>query len=205
LIRRLNVRKIIFSILCLWIVTLFTAQLQAESRDTWQQPEKIMDAVGVKPGMIIGELGAGEGYFTFRLSRRVGPKGKIYANDIVKKCLDTIRKRCQRENITNIETILGQIEDPLLPQGKMDMVIMVYAFHHFEKPVVLLKNLQSSLKPGAAMVIVERDPERFPGYNPGHFSTREEVLKQVKQAGFELSRIETFLPRDNIYIFHLSE
>jgi len=196
--KRLLLASII--VLCLLVFSLNVCADQSSSRDTWQMPEKVMDAIGVKPGMVIGEVGAGEGYFTFKLSRRVGNTGKIYANDIVERVLQTIRDRCEREGISNITTILGKVENPLLPKGELDMVIMVYAFHEFEKPVLLLNNLKSSMKPNTNLVIVERDPEKY-SRSRRHFMTKEAILKTVKKADFELVRIETFLPRDNIYIF----
>ena len=175
---------------------------QSVSRDGWQQSEKIMDAVGIKPGMVIGEAGAGDGYFTFKLSKRIGKIGKIYANDIVEKGLKKIRERCKREGINNIETILGKEKNPLFPEGKLDMVIMVYVFHELKHPAEFFENVKLSLKPGAKIVVVDRDPEKY-GYYSTHFLKKDEILRRVKNTGFELEKIETFLPRDNIYIFQM--
>jgi len=173
------------------------------SRDALVQPEKLMDAVGVKPGMVIGEGGAGEGYFTFKLARRVGPTGKIYANDIVERVLGVIARRSEREGFTNITTILGKVDDPLFPKGELDMIFMIAAFHDFEKPVEWLRNVQSCLKPGGTLVIVERDPDKMSS-GRSHFLTKQEILELVKRSGFKLDRIETFLSMHNIYIFKLN-
>jgi len=176
--------------------------LGADVRDTWHQPDKVMDAVGVKPGMIIGEVGAGHGYFTFHLSRRVGDSGKVYANDIASRALASLRRKCEAEGITNIETIVGEVEDPLLPKGILDMVFIVNAFHDLAKPVALLNNLVPSLKPDASVVIIDRDPSKF--RDPaGHFLTEEEILEMIGQSDFELDRMETFLPQHNIYILRV--
>jgi ubiquinone/menaquinone biosynthesis C-methylase UbiE len=198
--KRLN--KAFQIVLCLTVIFLNVCVAQS-SRDALMQPEKLMDAICVKPGMVIGEGGAGEGYFTFKLARRVGNTGKIYANDIVERVLGVIERRCEREGITNITTILGEVEDPLFPKGELDMVIMVMAFHDFEKPVEWLKNVKPCMKPTATLVIVERDPDRSrSGWS--HFLTKEEILGTVKKAGiFELDRIETFLSAHNIYIYRL--
>jgi ubiquinone/menaquinone biosynthesis C-methylase UbiE len=158
-----------------------------------------MDVAGVAPGMVIGEVGAGHGYFTFWLARRVGARGKIYANDILPNALSAIRDRCRKENVQNIETILGQVEDPLFPAGQLDMVFIVNAFHDLEKPVELLNNLLPSLKPGALVVIMDRDPAKISDPNH-HFLTREAVLQKIEQSRFVLDRLETFLPRHNLYI-----
>jgi len=172
---------------------------QADVRDRYHQPDKVMDAVGVRPGMVIGEVGAGGGYFTFHLSRRVGDSGKIYANDISTRALASLRRKCEAEGISNIETIAGQVEDPLFPDDALDMVFIVNAFHDLARPVELLNNLVPSLKPGAPVVIIDRDPDKVGGYNR-HVLTQEEVLEHIRSSDFDLDRIETFLSQHNIYI-----
>ena len=171
----------------------------ADRRDQAHQPEKVMDVVGVEPGMVIGEVGAGRGYFTFWLSRRVGEAGKVYANDIVPNVLRSVRERCERDGITNIETVLGEVDDPLLPEGALDMVFIVNAFHDLTRPVVLLNSLISSLKPGATVVIIDRDPEKY-GAAGDHFKSKKEVLELIAQSDFALDRVETFLSQHNIYV-----
>jgi len=173
----------------------------AESRDTWQQPEKVLEVIGIKPGMVIGEPGAGSGYYTFRLARKVGPTGKIYANDIVEKELNHIKKRVKKEGFTNIVTIKGEIEDPLFPVNELDMVFMSYVLHDLERPAAFLKNLRSYLKPGTPLVILEQSPEKTG--DKWHFWKKEKILKTLKEAGYRLERTETFLPKDNIYFFYM--
>lgn len=169
-------------------------------RDSWQQPEKIMDVVGVVSGMVIGEAGAGAGYFTFFLAERVGEKGKVYANDILRHQLDVIDAKCESEGIDNIVTILGEVDDPLFPPGELDMVIVMLALHEFTQPVDWMRNVVPSMKAGAKLVIVERDPERT-NHGLDHFMTRAEVLSTMAKTAFALERIETFLERDNIYVY----
>jgi ubiquinone/menaquinone biosynthesis C-methylase UbiE len=158
-----------------------------------------MALVGVEPGMVIGEVGAGRGYFTFKLSDRVGRSGRVYANDINKSVLRSVRERCERDGIANIETITGEVESPLFPDSALDMVFIVNAFHDLAKPVALLNNIIPSLKPGASVVILDRDPAKYRDSH-GHFLTKEEVLQKIEASDFELDRIETFLPEHNIYI-----
>jgi ubiquinone/menaquinone biosynthesis C-methylase UbiE len=173
--------------------------LLADYRDKYHQPEKVMELVGVRPGMVIGEVGAGKGYFTFKLSGRVGQSGKIFANDIDRSVLRAVRERCERDGVANIETILGEVEDPLFPEDALDMVFIVNAFHDLARPVALLNNLTASLKPGARVVILDRDPAKYRDAY-GHFLTKEEVLERIEESDFELDRVETFLPQHNIYI-----
>jgi ubiquinone/menaquinone biosynthesis C-methylase UbiE len=194
-------RSIFLCGFCVLILVSCTGLAQS-NRDARLQPEKLMDAIGVKPGMVIGEAGAGEGYFTFKLSRRVGETGRVYANDIVERVLKVIERRSEREGISNITTILGEVEDPLFPKGALDMVFMIAAFHDFERKVEWLKNVKPYLKPGGTLVIVEWDSEKT-GRSNSHLMTKDEILETVKKSGFKLDRIETFLPNHNIYIYRL--
>ena len=170
-----------------------------DNRDSRLQPERVMDAIGVRPGMVIGEPGAGRGYFTFKLSKRVGDSGKVYANDIKKEALEYIERRSRKEGIGNIVTILGEVADPLFPDGEMDMVVMVYALHDFEKPVEFLRNLKHDLKPGATVAIIDQDAEKT---GSKHFLTRAAYKRIFEQAGYEFVREENFLKRDLVLVFH---
>jgi ubiquinone/menaquinone biosynthesis C-methylase UbiE len=171
-------------------------------RETWQPPEQIMDAIGVSVGMRIGEAGAGDGYLTFHLARRVGDRGIVYANEISEGDLETIRSRAQREGVDNIVAVLGEIEDPLFPEKDLDMVIMVYVLHHLDRPIEFLQNLERYLKPGAPVVIVEKNTDTQRSHPP-QFMTNHQILEAIEESGFELDRTETFLPRDTIYIYRV--
>jgi len=197
----------LFLLIALIFSGLFPPLLQAQNPDAWEErlnkrqpPDKVMDAIGVKPGMIIGEVGAGRGRYAVKFAERVGPTGKIYANDILSEKLEYLNFRCKRDGITNIETILGTETDPLLPKGKLDMVYLINTYHHVAKQVPLLKNIIPALKSGGHMVIIEADPAK--GGASGHSSPKETMIKEANEAGFELVRIETFLDVDNIYIFN---
>lgn len=171
-------------------------------RDTWQQPEKIMDAVGVKPGMIIADVGAGNGYFTFKLAKRVGSDGIVYAADIDESQLEIIRERMQREGNKNIVTLLGEEDDPGLPKGQIDIVLMVHVFHiviHDQNPLALLENIRSSLKPDGLLVLVQWDGKKM-GYPEVYAYSQESVLNVIEKSCFEVVRTETFLPREIIFI-----
>jgi len=177
----------------------FSAQYQNKARDQIEQPAKVMEAVGVGPGMVIGEIGAGGGYFTFWLSRGVGETGKVYANDIDRTALSRIERRMADEKTKNIETVLGTVDDPGFPRASLDMAFLVNSFHDLERPVELLANLLPCLKPGASVVIMDRDPARFRDPH-GHFLSRAEVERTIGRSVFELVRVETFLRDHNLYI-----
>ena len=186
---------ILFFIACSLITRITYGQSQ---RDNWQQPERILDSLEIKPGMVIGEAGAGEGYFTFKLSKRIGSSGIIYANDIDSEKLEILKEHMEHDSITNITPLLGKIEDPCFPDSSLDLVIMVYVIHHLKKPIPFFENIKSDLKPGAAVVIVERDPDKYGGRD-GHFLHKEEVRKILIESQYTIEKIMTFLPRDNIY------
>ncbi len=171
-----------------------------DDREAWQPPEKILDAIGAKAGMRIGEAGAGRGYFTFPLARRVGGGGVVYANDISQGALDSVRERAAAEKLTNVKTILGAVEDPLFPEKGLDMIVMVYVLHMLERPVPFVRNLRPYLKPGGELVIIERNASHGRTHAPS-FMSQAQVLESVTESGFELARTETFLPRDTIFIY----
>lgn len=176
-----------------------------------QPPEQVMDAIGIKPGMVIGEIGAGHGRYTVHLARRVGKKGKIYANDIDKRALSALRERCRRENIGNVETILGKEEDPLFPDQSLDMAFMVWVFHGLDKPGPLMRNLKPCLKTGSPLIIIdpvdsEIDMEReFAGekVDPKRPTIRQRIEKAAIEGGFELVRVYSFLPKDYIFVLEI--
>ena len=176
-------------------------------------PEKVMDAIGVKPGMIIGELGAGRGRYTVHLANRVGSQGKILANDISERALAYLRERCRRNSIQNIETILGKMDDPLLPSNSLDMVVMVWVYHMLEQPLPILKNLKPSLKPGAMVVILDPPDEEIDEeikmekgkLDPNRPTIKERIETGAAATGYKVVKILTFLPKDTIYILQVKD
>lgn len=148
-------------------------------RDQYDQPEKLAEITGVKPGMIIGEAGAGRGYLTFYLAELVGPEGRIYANDIDSWSLRLLNERCQREGVTNIETVKGEVDDPLFPVGNLDMVVMLRALHDFTEKEAWLLNLKKYIKPEAHLVIFEEEDS--------HTKMSEKFMKELaERTGYEL-------------------
>jgi len=165
-----------------------------------QTDERTLDAMGIRPGMTIGEIGAGQGRFTVPLSHRVGPAGKVYANDIDEKAIAGLAARATRLGLGNVQAIVGKVDDPLLPAQSLDVVVMVWVFHHLDQPVVLLRKVATSLKPGGTVVILDPASERTGERDSNRPSTTDSVRKEAAEAGFELARTETFLPGDNIFI-----
>ena len=160
--------------------------------------DKAMDAIGVAPGMVIGEAGAGEGYFTLPMARRVGPAGIVYANDISTRALRTLEQHSTRDGLANIRTVVGDVDDPLFPQRDLQMVVVVYAFHDFSHPVEWLVNLKAYLRPGATVAIIDLDPAQGA---EAHFWSRERVERHASEAGYELTKAVDGISAHLILVF----
>jgi len=193
-----KLKLILISFFCFYSIVVFGQS----DRETWQPTVKIIDSLGVKPGMIIGEIGVGQGYFTFPLARRLGEKGKLYANDISENILNDIQSRSKNEKLNNIITILGETEDPLFPKEKFDMIIMVYVLHCLERPLEFMGNLKKYMKPNTKLVIIERNTSTDRAHYPS-FMTKKQILEMIQKVDYKLERILTFLPKDNIYIYKI--
>ena len=163
-----------------------------------QPPEIVLKTIGLKPGMVIGEVGAGTGRYTVEIASRVGPSGRVYANDINQEALKFLEGRCKEQGLINVETVLGSLKETNLPAAALEMVIMVNVVHCLAEPVALLKNVGDSLKPDGRIVIVEGNLDKDPS-SAGEWFSRAKLLKIYLDAGYVLVREETFLPKDNIY------
>lgn len=195
----------------LWMLAIsllvFVAVAAQRDPDAWearhnaiQPPEQVMDAIGVKPGMTVAEVGAGRGRYAVHMAARVGGTGRVYANDIDEEALAYLRERCGRDGIPNIETVVGEVDDPLLPEGACDVVYLINTYHHLDEPVELLANIMPALTDEGILVIIEHDPDKFPE-GKEHYTPQNRLIDEAYRAGFALVRIETFLTRDNINIF----
>lgn len=130
--------------------------LETPDRAAWQKPDQIMDALGIADGAHVADIGAGAGWFTIRLARRVGPQGVVYAQDVQRQMLDAIRRRVNREGLQNVRTILGEGSLPNLPPNALDAVLVVDSYPEVDVPerVPFLRNLARGLKPGGRLGIV---------------------------------------------------
>jgi SAM-dependent methyltransferase len=169
--------------------------LEGPDRDAWQKPDQIMDALEIADGSAVADLGAGGGWFTIRLARRVGPNGVVYAEDIQKQMLEATFRRVAREGLRNVRTVLGTADDPRLPLESLDAVLILDVYHEMEDPVALLRNLRRSLKPAGRVGIVDYKKD---GYGPGPaLEDRVEpdaIVRDAAAAGLRLLKRETFLP-----------
>jgi ubiquinone/menaquinone biosynthesis C-methylase UbiE len=179
--------------------------LEGPDRDAYQRPDRIMDALQIGEGSVVADLGAGGGWFTVRLARRVGPNGRVYAEDVQREMIDVIKRRMAREGLeSRVWPVLGTPVDARLPAGSLDAVLMVDAYPEFEQPVALLRNVARALKPTGLIGIVNYKKD---GGGPGpDMEARvdpEKVIADAQAAGLELRKRETFLRYQYMLTFGL--
>lgn len=177
------------------------SELEAPDRDEWQEPGKIMDILGIGEASVVADLGAGSGWFTIQLANRVGPNGRIYAEDVQRQMIQAIKIRVDRLGLKNVTTVLGTQSDPRLPV-LVDAVLICDAYHEMEQPVALLRNLVKSLKPLARIGIVDfRKDGGGPGPDMEERVDPEAVIRDVEAAGLVLRSRETFLKYQYMLVF----
>jgi predicted methyltransferase len=179
------------------------AWLERDGRAQQEKPEEVIQAMELREGMTVADIGAGSGFFTRRLAKAVGPTGKVYAEDIQPQMLDLLKKDIEKEGIKNVVTVLGTETEAKLPVHGVDRVLLVDVYHEFQKPEPMLASIRESLAPGGTVILVEY---RLEGDTASHINIKhrmsvEQVLAEWNAAGFELAnRIET-LPTQHVFIF----
>jgi len=176
--------------------------LDRSERDLEENPDRAIDVLKLEKGSTVADVGAGSGYMTVKLAKKVGPQGKVYANDIQQGMLDLLSKRVTKSKITNVSTVLGTQDDPKLPADALDLVIMVDVYHELSQPQVMLRHIRDSLKPGGRLVLLEyrkEDPD-IP-IRPEHKMSMADAKLEVEAEGFKLTKTNEDLPRQHILIF----
>jgi ubiquinone/menaquinone biosynthesis C-methylase UbiE len=168
--------------------------LEGPDRVQWNKPDLIMDALNIADGSIVADVGAGGGWFTVRLAQRVGPKGLVYAEDIQAEMIEFIKRRVQRENLTNVRAILGTTKYSRLPHS-LDAVVINGAYHEMEDPVALLKDAAASLKPQGRIGIIEYTAGAGgPGPDPDQRVSPETVIKGATAANLQVISQQSIPP-----------
>ena len=162
-------------------------------RDVWQRPEDVMDELGIKPGSVVADVGCGSGYFTFRFAARVGAAGKVYAEDTDSEVLHKIRSRIAQEHLAQIETVQGTVDDPQLPADKLEVILVMNAYHEMRNYDHMLQGMYHALKPRGTLAIIDHEAE--PGqkrsdYQDGHRIPEQLVRDDVARNGFQFLRKE---------------
>lgn len=175
--------------------------LDRSERESEEHPDQALDAIGIKPGMIVADVGAGTGYITLRLARRVGPSGRVYANDIQPEMLRMLRQNAAKAGLHNIETVLGSESDPKLPENALDLILLVDVYHEFSQPQKMLEKMRVELKPDGRLVLLEyRKEDPSIPIKPEHKMSVAEVRTETEAEGFHLAQVLETLPRQHILI-----
>lgn len=176
--------------------------LERSERESEEAPEKALDALDLQKGMAVADVGAGTGYFSLRMARRVGPEGKVYANDVQPEMLDKLRANAAKAKLGNVETVLGSEADPKLPANALDLVLLVDVYHEFSQPQEMLQHIRASLKPSGRLVLLEyRKEDPAVPIRPEHKMSVVEVKTEVEAEGYRLDKVIETLPRQHIIIF----
>ena len=178
------------------------AWLDREERDIEEEPHIAIAALELRRGMVVADVGAGSGYMTVLMAEKVGPTGKVYGEDIQPEMIDMLQKRIAKEKITNVVPLLGTLDDPKLPAGALDLVLLVDVYHEFSEPQKMLRALRLSLKPDGRLVLLEykKEDPTIP-IRLEHKMTVAEAQLEVEAEGFTLSKVDRRLPRQHILIF----
>ena len=179
--------------------------LDRHERDTEEQPDKAIAELNLKPGMFIGDVGAGTGFYSLRIARVVAPAGVVYANDIQPGMLDRLNANASAQHVANVVTILGTESDPKLPAGKLDLVLLVDVYHEFSRPQRMLDHIRESLKPDGRLVLLEyRKEDPSVPIRPEHKMSVQEVKAEVMPEGYRFEKVVDTLPWQHIIFFRKS-
>jgi SAM-dependent methyltransferase len=179
--------------------------LTRPERETEEEPDKALAAIKIAKGSTCADIGAGSGYMTWRLAELVGPTGKVYANDIQPEMLELLRKNVAERKLANVEPVLGAQDDPKLPAGQIDLILLVDVYHEFSEPQKMLRHIRESLKPDGRLVLLEyRAEDPAVPIRPEHKMSIAQVKQELEPEGFRLDRVSETLPRQHILIFRKS-
>ncbi len=176
--------------------------LNRPEREKTEMPDRLLDALQIKPGMTVADVGAGIGYFSWRIARRVGAEGRVLAVEIQPEMLERLGAEMRKRNIRNVRSILGTAADPNLPAQSVDLALMVDVYHEFRHPEAMVARIRQSLKDDGRMVLVEyRGEDPTVPIRPEHKMTVKQVLLEILPMGFRLQSRLDFLPWQHVFVF----
>jgi ubiquinone/menaquinone biosynthesis C-methylase UbiE len=180
----------------------YIAMLEDPERDAYQKPHEVITALNLKDGDVVADIGAGSGYFSFRLAQHVGEKGRIYAVDISPDMILHINRRIRDLGVKNLVTVLSDSDDPLLPKSSVDVIFVCEVWHHIENQAKYLAQMRQILKSGGRVVMIDFQKRELPIGPPVEMKiAREDLLAQMQSNGFRLVKEYTFLPYQYFLVF----
>jgi predicted methyltransferase len=176
--------------------------LDRTAREHEEEPERALDLIGIRPGMVVADVGAGTGYMTVRIARRVGRAGKVYANDLQPAMLRIIQDKAARQQLFNVEIAQGSQDDAHLPEHAIDLALLVDVYHELSRPQAMLQSIRRSLKPDGQLILVEyrKEDPSIPIADTHRMSVAD-VRTEVEAEGFTFDRLISGLPRQHIVVF----
>lgn len=175
--------------------------MNASWRDRWQQPEAVIKSLSIQAGDHVADLGAGGGYFTFRLAEAVGPTGKVYAVDVNQDHLDYIAQEATERGSANVDVVLAKYNDPLLPENGIDLIFTCNTYHHIENRVAYFASVTRALRPNGRIAIIDLNGKHWFSWLFGHWTPAEIIRSEMESAGYRLTNEFDFLSRQNFQVF----
>lgn len=180
----------------------YIAMLEGPARDAYQKPDEVIRALELKPGETVADIGSGSGYFTLRLARAVGEGGHVYAVDIDPDLVRYLNRRIRDSGLRNVQTVLSEPDDPLLPDRSIDRFLIVDTWHHIENQERYLALMKKLLKPGGQIVMIDYQKRELPVGPPMAMKiARTDLVRQMLDNGFRLFKEHTFLPYQYFLVF----
>lgn len=180
----------------------YIASLDDPARDAYQRPDEVLKALTLREGETVADIGSGSGYFTLRFAAAVGEKGRVYAVDVSPDMIRHLNRRLRDAGVRNVATVLAEPDDPLLPEASVDRFVIVNTWHHIEDQPAYLALLKRMLKPGGQVVHIDFHKRDLPVGPPVSSKiAREDLLKQMEEAGFRLAEEHDFLPYQYFLVF----
>ena len=179
-----------------------TNWLDREDRKTTEQPEHVLDVLGVREGMTVADVGAGSGYFTVRIARRVGPRGRVLATDLQPEMLDLLRAKVATAKLVNVVAVLATESDARLPRNEIDLVLMVDVYHELPRPMATLAQVRASLRPDGRVALVEyRGEDPNVPIKPEHKTTLVQMRRELEANSFLFRSSDESLSQQRIIVF----
>jgi ubiquinone/menaquinone biosynthesis C-methylase UbiE len=176
--------------------------LERTEREEEEEPDRALRLLKIAKGAAVADVGAGSGYMSVRMAKIVGPTGRVYANDIQAGMLALLQKNVAKAKLSNVTPVLGTFDDPKLPAGALDLVLMVDVYHEFSEPQAMLRHIHESLKPDGRMVLLEyRAEDPNVPIQPLHKMTVAQAKLEIEHEGFTLARVQNDLPRQHVLTF----
>jgi cyclopropane fatty-acyl-phospholipid synthase-like methyltransferase len=179
--------------------------LERPERESEEEPSRAIEALDLRPGMTVADIGAGTGYYTVRMARKVGEEGRVYATDIQVGMLSIVQRRAAQEKLQNIKPVLSAPDDPKLPPGSLDLALMVDVYHELAQPQAFVRRLREALKPDGRLVLVEfrKEDPRVP-IKEEHKMSVAQVRQELSADGYAIDRVIDVLPWQHIIVLKVA-